>query len=117
MSGSEHSSSIETNLESGSSSGSDSSSSRETPMIPMAYSFEPIQVALQRLPVMILTWVRLQPAAMHLQIILPPSNHLSLPSKPHNSNRSRMDPFGINKPRPQQNGLAGHSTKILDQKF
>ena len=50
------------------------SSSSETPMIPMAYSFEPIQVALQRLPVMILTWVRLQPAAMHLQTILTPSN-------------------------------------------
>ena len=58
----------------------DSGSSSETPMIPMAYSYEPIQVALQRLPVMILTWVRLQPAAMHLQTILPPSNHLSLPS-------------------------------------
>ena len=40
--------------------------------------YEPIQVALQRLPVMILTWVRLQPAAMHLQTILPPSNHLTL---------------------------------------
>ena len=58
----------------------DSGSSSETRMIPMAYSFEPIQVAIQRLPVMILTWVRLQPAAMHLQTILPPSNHLSLPS-------------------------------------
>ena len=62
-----------------SSSGSYSGSSSETPMIPMAYSFEPIQVALQRLPVMNLAWVRLQPAAMHLQTILPPSNHLSLP--------------------------------------
>ena len=55
----------------------DSGSLSETPMIPMAYSFEPIQVALQRL---VLTWVRLQPAAMHLQTILPPSNYLSLPS-------------------------------------
>ena len=63
-----------------SSSGSESGSCSETPMIPMAYNFEPIQVALQRLPVMILTWVKLQPAAMHLQTILPPSNHLSLPS-------------------------------------
>ena len=77
MSGSEHSSSIKTDLKS---SGSDSGSSSETPMIRMAYSFEPIQVALQRLPVMILTWVRLQPAAMHLQTILPPINHLGLPS-------------------------------------
>ena len=78
MSGSEHSSSIErveVPLEV-----TCSGSSSETLMIPMAYSFEPIQVALQRLPVMILTWVRLQPAAMHLQTILPPSNHLSLPS-------------------------------------
>ena len=52
----------------------DSGSSSETPMIPMAYSFEPIQVALQRLSVMILTWVKLQPAAMHLQTILPPTS-------------------------------------------
>ena len=44
----------------------DSGSSSETPMIPMAYSFEPTQVALQRLPVMILTWVRLQPATTPL---------------------------------------------------
>ena len=63
MSGSEHSSSIETDC---SKLKLDSGSLSETPMIPMAYSFEPIQAALQRLPVMILTWVRLQPAAMHL---------------------------------------------------
>ena len=41
MSGSERSSSIKTDLEPGSSSGSDSGSSSETPMIPMAYNFEP----------------------------------------------------------------------------
>ena len=41
MSGSEHSSSIETDLQ------LDSGSSSETPMIPMANSFEPIQIALQ----------------------------------------------------------------------
>ena len=35
-------------------------------MIPMAYSFEPIQVALQRLPVMILM---LQPAGADLDFL------------------------------------------------
>ena len=62
MSGSEHSSSIETDLE-----------SVEVPLEGTVvvlvkhqrYSFEPIQVALQRLPVMIPTWVRLQPAPLN----------------------------------------------------
>ena len=63
MSGSEHSSSIKTDLESVE---VDSGNSSDKSTIPMEYSFEPIQVTLQRLPVMILTWVRLQSATMHL---------------------------------------------------
>ena len=83
-------------------------------MIPMAYSFnfEPIQVALQRLPVMILTWVRLQPAAIHLQTILPPSNHLSLLSS------SRI--CVINKAQPTAGSTVktqATAQRILDQKF
>ena len=73
----------------------DSGSSSETPMIPMAYSFEPIQVALQRLPVMILTCVRLQPAAKRFFLLATTSVHLPADPNPHYYNRSHHGPIHV----------------------